>query len=198
MVFELRTERAAMDRPASVADRDDETEWLRRARAGDHAAYDWILTRYRQRAVRLATHVMRRPDDAEDVVQDAFVRAFRKLGTFRGDGSFYTWLYAIVVRECLNRLKVGRREPELRLFDMADHQDAFNAVETHVVIRSLLDRLSPRMRAALALRELEGLDYEEIAEVLGIAVGTVRSRLNAARHQFARMWQDAQQETNNV
>src|SRR5437763_295375 len=81
----------------------EEARWIERARAGEEAAFRWLLARYRERVVRLAAHILRRPDEAEDAAQEAFIRAFRRLRSFRGDARFYTWLYQIVVRVCLDR-----------------------------------------------------------------------------------------------
>lgn len=81
----------------------EEAGWLSRARAGDEAAYRWLLDRYRARAVRLAAHVLRHEGEAEDVAQEAFVKAFRRLPSFRGEGRFSAWLFGIVVRLCLDR-----------------------------------------------------------------------------------------------
>jgi len=81
----------------------EEAGWLSRARAGDEAAYRWLLDRYRARAVRLAAHVLRHEGEAEDVAQEAFVKAFRRLPSFRGEGRFSPWLFGIVVRLCLDR-----------------------------------------------------------------------------------------------
>jgi RNA polymerase sigma-70 factor (ECF subfamily) len=184
------------------ADR-EEARWLARAKAGEEEAYRWLLARYRQRAVRLAAHVLRRPAEAEDVAQEAFVRAFRSLRAFRGEGRFYTWLYHIVVRLCLDRRRLARWQAEVPPVQNVPAggpagQRPVEGMETRLLVETLLDRLSPPMRAALALRELEGMDYEEIAEVLEIPVGTVRSRLNAARAQFRRLWQSAMEETERV
>src|SRR5690349_8920331 len=96
---------------ANFRDRADEWEengWIGRARTGDPTAFQWLLNRYRDRVVRLASHVLRRPSEAEDVAQEAFIKAFRSLGSFRGDGRFYTWLYHIVVRICLDRRRLAR------------------------------------------------------------------------------------------
>ena len=176
-----------------------ERKWVARARAGDESGYRWLLEQYRDRAIRLAAHVLRSPEEAEDAAQEAFVRAFRGIGSFRGDSRFYTWLYHIVVRVCLDRRKLARwgREspPDSAPISTADYCPAS---ESRILVEALMDRLTPPMRAALVLRELEGLDYEEIAAVLEIPVGTVRSRLNSARMQFREMWIAAQQETDNV
>src|SRR5947209_7277831 len=88
---------------ANVAEDREEAAWIRRAQEADESAFRWLMDRYRRRAVRLAAHVLRRPDEAEDVAQEAFIRAFKNLHRFRGEGGFYTWLYRIVIRICLDR-----------------------------------------------------------------------------------------------
>ncbi len=181
----------------AAPDREEE-RWVDRARAGDHAAFSWLLARYRQRTVRLAAHVLRRPGEAEDAAQEAFVLAFRKLSSFRGNAKFYTWLYAIVVRVCLDRKRSARWQAESGCQRAVDLAGAESGVEDRLLVEALLDRLSPPMRAALVLREQEGLEYDEIASVLRIPIGTVRSRLNSARAQFRALWQAAMEEANNV
>lgn len=179
----------------------EEAGQVSRAWAGDAAAIHWLIARYRQRVVRLAAHILRRPSEAEDVAQEAFVRAFRSLHTFRGEGRFYTWLYQIVVRLCLDRRQSARWNAETQ--DAPDPQyptpcAAMEEVEARVLVEALLDRLPPPMRAMLILRELEGLEYEEIAQALQIPVGRVRWRLHAARAQFQELWRDALQEADHV
>ncbi len=167
----------------------EEAAWVARARTGDEAAYRWLLEQYRGRAVRLAAHVLRRDSEAEDAAQEAFVRAFRHLPTFRGSGPFSAWLFGIVVRVCLDRMRSARWTREGgEVLSEPVAADASEAVTTRVAVHALLAQLSPPLRAALVLRELEGLDYPEIAAALGIPVGTVRSRLHAARAQFRTLW----------
>jgi len=188
------------------AERTEDTEearWIARACEGDQSAFAWLLSRYRQRAVRLAAHVLRRPDEAEDVAQEAFIRAFRSIRSYRGEGRFYTWLYHIVVRACLDRRRSARWNAEVPAEDRnvahtAQCTTGQENAESRILVESLLDGLSPPMRAALVLRELEGLEYSEIARVLCIPVGTVRSRLNSARAQFRDIWLAAQRETDHV
>lgn len=190
---------ARTDSP-TLPDREEEA-WVARAREGDHEAFGWLLARYRGRAVRLAAHVLRRPGEAEDAAQEAFVLAFRSLRSFRGQGRFYTWLYAIVVRVCLERKRSARWRSETPMDSVPDapaSRPASGGCDERLLVESLLDRMTPPMRAALVLRELEGLEYEEIAQALRIPVGTVRSRLNAARAQFRALWQAAQEETRHV
>jgi RNA polymerase sigma-70 factor (ECF subfamily) len=160
------------------------------------------MARYRDKALRLAAHVLRRPAEAEDVVQEAFLRAFSQIRTFRSDCSFYTWFYRIVVRLCLNRMRTPdwRHRSEVSL-DLSVNSAAHNTPgpsETRALVETLLDQLSPTLRATLVLREVTGLEYEEIAQTLAIPVGTVRSRLSAARHQFRVLWLAVQEETRNV
>lgn len=179
-----------------------ESHWIRRAQQGDLAAFDWIISQYRERAVRLAAHVLRRPSEAEDIVQEAFLRAFAQIGTFRSDCSFYTWFYKIVVRLCLNRMRTpewrNRSRCDQELDERRDRAHTPGPTETRAVVEMLLDQLSPPLRATLVLREVTGLDYEEIAVALSIPVGTVRSRLNAARYHFRLLWLQIQEETRNA
>lgn len=176
----------------------EEVVWLAKARAGDEAAYRWLLDRYRARVVRLAAHVLRRDGEAEDVAQETFLRAFRRLPDFRGEGRFSAWLFGIAVRLCLDRRRLARWAHEvpaeaapplsLGLFSPPDADP-----DTRLLVEALLDRLAPPMRAALVLREMEGMDYIEIAATLDVPVGTVRSRLHAARAQFRALWLSAEE-----
>ena len=185
----------------TTVDREEERR-IAQAQRGEAAAIDWLLARYRQRVVRLATHILRRPGEAEDVAQEAFVRAFRNLRTYRAEGRFYTWLYQIVVRVCLDRRRLARWDKELPLEAFEDtpllSEPALDAVESRMLVESLLEQLTPPMRAMLVLRELEGLEYEEIAQVLQIPVGRVRWRLHTARAQFQELWNQAVKETAHV
>ncbi len=195
---ELAMEALRGQTPAVPQDR-EEARWVLRAQAGEAAGQRWLLARYRARMVRLAAHVLRHEADAEDVAQEAFVQAFRHLGALRGDGAaFAPWLRRIVVRRCLDHLRrpASRREaPADEARDGADGGGAART-DTRLLVEMLLDKLSPPLRAALVLRECEGMDYEEIADVLRVPVGTVRSRLHAARAQFRTLWLAAEGESN--
>ena len=179
----------------------EEAAWIARARAGDEGACGRLLDRYRERAVRLASHVLGRPAEAEDAAQEAFIRAFRHIRSYRGDSRFYTWLYHIVVRVCIERQRRARWKAESPLEDgWALHclVDRSSQSEARLLVEALMEQLSAPMRATLVLRELEGLEYEEIAAVLGVPIGTVRSRLNAARAQFRQLYEAVQRETARV
>ncbi len=187
---------------ANFRDRADEWEensWIGRARMSDPRAFQWLLDRYRDRVVRLASHVLRRPAEAEDVAQEAFIKAFRSLGSFRGDGRFYTWLYHIVLRICLDRRRLARWDSEVAVMDDSLCSPRIeDSSDPRILVDSLMKQLPPTMRATLVLRELEGMEYEEIARTLAIPVGTVRSRLHAARAQFRDLWTAAQEEAASV
>lgn len=189
--------------PGAVEDTDERREeraWLDRCVQGDERAIRWVLSRYRERVVRLAAHVLHNSREAEDVAQEAFVKAFRQIDQFRGELGFYAWLYRIVINLCLDRM---RRKHVTAEFPLEERTTACAAgctpdMEKRLLVEQVLDFLTPPMRAALVLREVEGLEYAEIAQVLCIPVGTVRSRLNTAREQFRRRWVAMQEEANVV
>jgi RNA polymerase sigma-70 factor (ECF subfamily) len=182
-----------------AAERQQERAWLDRCVAGDERAIRWVLNRYRDRVVRLATHVLHNPREAEDVAQEAFVKAFRQIAQFRGDSGFYAWLYRIVINLCLDRMRRKCMTAEMPLEETICSFIAYTPdMEKRLSVEQVLNSLTPPMRAALVLREVEGLEYAEIADVLEIPVGTVRSRLNTAREQFRRRWVALQEEANHV
>ena len=178
-------------------DEREEALWIDRARTGDEAAYRWLLGQYRSRVVRLAAHVLRGSSDAEDIAQDTFVRAFQQIGKFRGQGRFSAWLFSITVHLCLDRRRAASFGREVPAEAAPEAGSADMPPETRLLIEALLDQLTPPMRAALILREIEGLEYDEISAALGIPVGTVRSRLHTARAQFRDLWTAAETEANS-
>jgi RNA polymerase sigma-70 factor, ECF subfamily len=185
---------------AEHAERREERAWLDKCAEGDEKAIRWVLHRYRDRVVRLAAHVLHNPREAEDVAQEAFVKAFRQIGQFRGDSGFYAWLYRIVINLCLDRMRRKCMTAEMPLDETLAPASVMPIpdVEKRMTVTQVLNSLTPPMRAALVLREMEGLEYAEIADVLHIPVGTVRSRLNTAREQFRRRWTALQEEANHV
>ncbi len=190
------------DNVLSHAEAREEALWAERVRQGDLEAFDNFMTRYRERAIRLATLVLNDADAAEDVVQEAFLRVYGQIGSYRGDCRFFTWFYRIVIRCCLNRMRVPywKREREF-LSDVkgvGERSSPEAETEARITVAKLLEGISPSLRAALLMREVEGMEYAEIAEALEIPVGTVRSRLNAARGQFREMWNQISEEANHV
>ena len=158
------------------------------ASSGDLESFTILADRYRVRAMRIAYGILHNRADAEDAVQEAFIRIYRSLGRFRGTGRFSTWLYRIVVNESLrvqsNRGSTEEVEPK--------HEAARSGVPNvqALIVRQCLASLPEKLRIVLALRGLEDLDYAEIGSILGIPVGTVRSRLHEARRLFAERWKE--------
>ena len=158
-----------------------ERQWVSRCRTGDENALACLIARHRNRLVRTATNLLR---DA----QEAFLKAFREIGKLRDDRAFSGFIYRICVRLCMDRLRLKRAE--LVEFDKSQpHQGG--AVENKVVVEKLLSMLPADLRTTLVLREMEQLSYEEVAEVMHVPIGTVRSRLHTARERFRKLWIEA-------
>jgi RNA polymerase sigma-70 factor (ECF subfamily) len=172
-----------VDEPLAVAD----SSLVQRCRFGDEAAFDSLITRHRSRTLAIAHHMLGDRDAAEDVVQEAFVRVFLRIRELRGDGAFGGWLRRIVMRLCVDHER-RRAAGEVRMSEPpAEGRQAGDPV-TAIAVRQALDRLSPKLRSVLVLRDLEGMDYHTIADTLGIPLGTVRSRLSAARLTFKELY----------
>jgi len=162
---------------------------IRRFLAGEVAAFEGLVERYYQRIDRLAQQVVGNPLAAEDITQDVFLRAYRALPRFRGEASFYSWLYRITLNLCLNYLRqhanrVSRAEaPDASTHPVAaDPSVLLENQERERLVRGAIDALPAHYRVAIILRDLEGLSYQEIADILGIPLGTVKSRLNFGKH----------------
>ncbi len=165
-----------------------ERQWVSRCREGDESAMGHLIAKHRSRLVRTATNLLRDRHEAEDVSQEAFLKGFRELNKLRDDRAFSGYLYRICVRLCMDRLRLKRAE--LVEFDRAEPHSG-GAVENRVIIEKLLSLLPAELRTTLVLREVEQLSYEEVAEVMRVPVGTVRSRLHTAREKFRRLWIEA-------
>ena len=177
---------------------DDERELIRRCLAGDTAAFEPLVERYRQRVWRLAYQLLHDREDAWDCTQEAFVRAFHSLPSFRGQSAFYTWLFRITVNVATDRQRArGARarafgterlsEEEWRRTmpePAANPDQAAVRSEQRERIRQALDALPPKARTIIMLSDVEGLSYREIAEVLACPIGTVMSRLHNARKRL--------------
>jgi RNA polymerase sigma-70 factor (ECF subfamily) len=171
-------------------------ELVKRVQAGDKTAFDVLVLKYQNRLVKLITRYVHDPVEALDVAQETFIKAYRALPNFRGESSFYTWLYRIGVNTAKNHLVARNRRPPEDDIDAADaeqydfdsrlkDQDSPESiVERNEVARTIIeaiDELPEDLRTAITLRELEGLSYAEIAEAMDCPVGTVRSRIFRAR-----------------
>jgi RNA polymerase sigma-70 factor (ECF subfamily) len=177
---------------------EDDRILVERARRGDRDSFGILVRRHRDRAFSVAYHVVRNREDALDISQEAFARAFTSLPTFKGEASFTTWLHRIVVNLAIDSMRRKQRAgivtyddtrvvAEERDADLTAPEDPATALATKQV-RSLLARgiaqLPPAQRAVLVLREIEGMSYEEISRAVGCTLGTVMSRLFYARRKL--------------
>jgi RNA polymerase sigma-70 factor, ECF subfamily len=169
----------------------DDGQLIRSACQGDTAAFGVLVRKYQVRLCTSLTHICGSLDDAEDIAQEAFVQAYVKLRTFAGGSAFYTWLYRIAVNAAISRRRkrreqtsVDSKREELGLEPQDDGEMAEERLlreERAAAVRRALERLSDEHRTILVLREVDDCDYDEIAQILQLPVGTVRSRLHRAR-----------------
>jgi RNA polymerase sigma-70 factor (ECF subfamily) len=178
---------------------DLDRELVDAARRGDREAFRTLFERYNRRAYALALGMLRQPDDALDVVQDAFIKAHKHLDRFEGTSSFYTWLYRIVMNLAIDQLRKRKR-----VIELDEESDdgllpqllggnpgrALMDKEIRARIDAALAALSDNHRAVLVMRELEGLSYEEMAKVMGCSKGTIMSRLFHARKNMQKQLAD--------
>lgn len=181
----------------------DETELIRRAVKGDAAAFSVLVERYQRRVVGVAMAVVHNQEDALELAQETFVRAYENLSKFESRSSFSTWLYRIAANLAIDfRRREGRHtvlrgeEGEHELERLPNEQgDSFNAAargELQRRLRGALKELTPEHRAVILLREVEGLSYDEISEVLQCPRGTVMSRLHYARNRLRGILKDVE------
>jgi RNA polymerase sigma-70 factor, ECF subfamily len=180
-----------------------------RARGGDRDAFRLLLEKYQRRAFVLALEIIKNREDAEDIVQESFVKAYLSLASFKGESSFYTWLYRIVFNMAIDyRRRLARHGGESSELDertvageeavaagfVEGPQESVTRKQQHAAISRALGTLTPEHRAVVVLREIEGLNYDQIAEVAGVTKGTVMSRLHYARKKL----QNALKEFSNL
>jgi RNA polymerase sigma-70 factor, ECF subfamily len=184
-----------------------------KAQSGDMGAFRRLIERHQRRAFSVALALVRDENDARELVQDAFLRAFKNLGTFQGDSSFFTWLYRIVHNLSIDLIRKPGRQTvdidEARLDldessdlelpfvgrpDGADPVDAVRRREIAARLQTALDALPSYHRAVIVMREIEGLSYEEMAQAMGVSKGTIMSRLFHARQKLQRALADCYQE----
>jgi RNA polymerase sigma-70 factor (ECF subfamily) len=178
-----------------VTARETDQQLVVRAQRGDTRAFDLLVLKYQGRIATLVSRFLNDPSEVEDVTQEAFIKAFRALPKFRGESAFYTWLYRIASNAAKNHLVARGRRPsadadveDAEYYDEGDSlrdsetpEDMLFGQELAEVVKLALDELPDELRAALTLREFDGLSYEEIADVMSCPVGTVRSRIFRAR-----------------
>ncbi|HET8552040.1 MAG TPA: RNA polymerase sigma factor RpoE [Gammaproteobacteria bacterium] len=183
-----------------MAKRPTDDVLVERVRQGDRAAFDALVIKYQQKIVKLVSRYVSDPSEALDVTQEAFIKAYRAMASFRGESAFYTWLYRIAINTAKNHLVARNRRPvenglDLQDPDQYDMQARVSDLDTPEdlalteEIRQTVDRaiadLPEDLRTAIMLRELEGMSYEEIAEAMECPVGTVRSRIFRAREAIS-------------
>ena len=169
---------------------------VERVQRGDKNAFNLLVSKYQHKVASLVTRYVSNQSDVSDVVQEAFIKAYRALPEFRGESAFYTWLYRIAVNTAKNYLTAqGRRPPDLdvdcsdaelqegaeAMHELANPENLILSDEIQRMVVATLESLPEDLRTAITLREIEGLSYEEIAEIMGCPVGTVRSRIFRAR-----------------
>ena len=184
-----------------MSEREIDQLLVERAQKGDQRAFEQLVAKYQRKLARLLSRFIRDQAEVEDVAQEAFIKAYRALPSFRGDSAFYTWLYRIGVNTAKNYLVAqGRRAPtstgfdseEAETFDDGDQLRDINTPESVLhskqigeTVNAAMEALPEELRTAIVLRELEGLSYEEIAKVMDCPIGTVRSRIFRAREAVA-------------
>jgi RNA polymerase sigma-70 factor (ECF subfamily) len=183
------------------SDKDDDFLIVQRVQAGDKLAFNLLVNKYQRRVARLLTRMVRNPEDIEDVVQESFIKAYRAIGSFRGDSAFYTWVYRIAINTAKNLLLTQGRKPTTLKESNDDDSETFedNSALSNIdtpeslyqtkqigeVLNEAMLALPEELRFAIVMREIDGLSYEEIAVAMNCPIGTVRSRIFRAREAIA-------------
>lgn len=178
-----------------------DVELVRRVQSGDLRAFDLLVLKYQHKILNLIARYIHEPSTAQDVAQEAFIKAYRGLANFRGESAFYTWLYRIAINTAKNHLVAeSRRSPEFEVkAEDAERLDGESGLKEYATpegellseeirqrVFNAIDALPEDLKTAITLRELEGMSYEEIAQVMGCPIGTVRSRIFRARESIDR------------
>ena len=190
-------------RPPSVSNEvaaKSETELINRAKRGDLASYDELVTRYQERVYATVYHMTANHEDANDLAQEAFIKAYRALNSFKGDSSFFTWVYRIAVNKTINFLKHRRKRIQMSLDDLDFHAEHdpdlvslisdktprrdLNLSELQEKLNEAMQKLSHIHRLVVTLHDVQGLSHDEISKIMDCNTGTVRSRLFYARQQL--------------
>ncbi len=173
-----------------------DAELVKRVQAGDTGAFDLLVQKYQHKVVNLVGRFVSDHAECQDIAQDAFIKAFRAIDSFRGDSQFYTWLYRIAANTAKNHLASRARksptyavdvddaehfEGESGLKDYTNPENMLLTEEIEATVFSAIEKLPDDLKSAITLREIDGLSYEEIAEVMDCPIGTVRSRIFRAR-----------------
>ncbi|HAT52177.1 MAG: RNA polymerase sigma factor RpoE [Betaproteobacteria bacterium] len=184
-----------------MTEREKDHSLVQRVQRGDKVAFEMLFTKYQRRVSRLVSRFVRSDAEVEDIVQESFIKAYRALGSFRGDSAFYTWLYRIAVNTAKNYLVAASKRPiSLTQFEKNDdddfEEDHFMSdaatPESELITKQIAETVNKTMnelpadlREAIMLREIEGMSYEDIADSMGCPIGTVRSRIFRAREAIS-------------
>src|SRR6186997_3620440 len=184
-----------------MSEREVDHQLVERAQRGDKRAFELLVEKYQRKLARLLSRLIRDPGEVEDVTQEAFIKAYRALPSFRGDSAFYTWLYRIGINTAKNYLvAMGRRAPTTTSFDNEEAEGFeegeqlrdINTPESLLLsneiaetVNSTIEQLPEELRRAIQMREIDGKSYEEIAQEMKCPIGTVRSRIFRAREAIA-------------
>ena len=177
----------------------DDLNLINRFKDGDASAFDEIIFKYQDKIYNLCRHILGNSHDAEDAAQDVFLKAYQNLNKFKPDSSLYTWLYRIAVNTCIDYrrkplfeslLKTSKEGDVFAVDRPADSPSPERLYESKQIsnaIQLALGRLSKKLRTVIVLKEIEGLSYEEMAEVLDVSIGTVKSRISRAREELKKL-----------
>lgn len=185
-----------------MSERDIDQLLVERAQRGEKKAFELLVSKYQRKLARLLSRFIKDPTEVEDVAQEAFIKAYRALPSFRGESAFYTWLYRIGINTAKNYLVANGRRATVSLNiggddgedlpELGEQIPDFNTPDTELMNRQIVDavnrvvdKLPEELRTAISLREMEGMSYEDIAQVMGCPIGTVRSRIFRAREAIA-------------
>lgn len=198
--------RAAADRKGEA---EQDLELVRRCQQGDEKAFGQLVSRYQRKVYTIALSMVKSPDDAMDIAQEAFIKVHRYIGNFQGSSSFYTWLYRIIVNLCIDHMRRSGKFVSAE-FDERTHDREQDEREVCVLssdlgnnpsrtigrkelaeqIRRAIDQLPPYHKAVIEMREIEGMSYAEMAKAMRVSKGTIMSRLHHARHKLQRILKD--------
>lgn len=184
-----------------MSERDADAKLVARVQQGDKQAFDLLVIKYQRKILRLLSRMIRDQSDIEDVMQEAFIKAYRALPQFRGESAFYTWLYRIAINTARNWMASQGRRPSSPNNNQSEDGETFDEIdnltdnntpesvlasqEIAATVNETIQELPEELRTAIVLREIEGLSYEEISQAMNCPIGTVRSRIFRAREAIA-------------
>lgn len=184
-----------------MSERDLDAKLVARVQQGDKQAFDLLVLKYQRKIQRLLSRMLRDQSDIDDVMQEAFIKAYRALPQFRGDSAFYTWLYRIAINTARNWIASQGRRPSTPGLNQSEDGETFDEIdnltdnntpesvlasqEIASTVNAAIEQLPAELRTAIVLREIDGLSYEEIAQTMDCPIGTVRSRIFRAREAIA-------------